>query len=111
MEEQSSSSILLDKSTAAPFSFSQYCQKIKQHDCQFPTDLLQKTAHVYNKLHGLKKIEKYHRIDIESSTIETKRQSHQANCHVYKMYKKIDESALANLELILGIIDYYKKKS
>ena len=92
-----------------PFSFHHFCQKIKQKDSQLPSTLLHKASTVFNKFHGLKKNEKNHRIDIDDM-VETKHQWLQVNNHVKKCYKKIDETAFENLELILEIIDYYQNK-
>ena len=93
-----------------PLSFGRFCRKIKEKDCEVPDHIIQKASDVFNKLHGLKKIEKIHRVDIERSTIETNHQDSQANKHVFKIYKKVDEAAFENLQLILEIIDYYKNK-
>ena len=92
-----------------PFTFSSFCQKIKQRDSKFPSSILRRASDIFNKLHGVKRTEKNHRLDIEHSTIETRHQSSQANNHVHTVYKKIDESAIEILQLILEIIDHYKK--
>ena len=91
-----------------PFSFREFSQKISERDNILPSDILRKASDIFNKLHGLKQIEKNHRTNIHFE-LETNRQYDQANTHVYKMYKKVDEVALKNLELIEEIIEHYKK--
>ena len=93
-----------------PFIFRSFSQKIKLRDSKFPSSILRRASDIFNKLHGVKKTEKKHRQDIETSTIETIHQSSQANNHVHRVYKKIDESALEILQLILEIIDHYKNE-
>lgn len=92
-----------------PYSYAHFCKTIKLRDPTFPSPILQRASHIFNKLHGLKQIEKNHRIEIESSTIETIYQGSQANKHVSKVYMKVDEAAIANLQLITEIINHYKK--
>ena len=91
-----------------PSSFREFCQLINQKDHKLPADILQTASDVFNKLHGLKQIEKNHLKDIWFD-IETIQQDNLAKNHVYKLNKKVDEAALKNLELIVKIIEHYKK--
>ena len=93
-----------------PFSYSDFCKTIKLRDPTFPSPILRRVSHIFNKFQGLKQIEKHHRIEIESSTIETIHQASQANKHVSKVYMKVDEAANTNLQIIIEITDHYKKK-
>ena len=93
-----------------PYTHSDFCQKIKLRDPTFPSPILHKISQIFNKLHGVKQIEKQHRIQIETDTIETIDQSNEADKHVNKIYIKVDEAAKANLQLIIDIIEHYKNK-
>ena len=93
-----------------PYTHSDFCKKMKLSDPTFPSPILHKISQIFNKLHGLKQIEKGHRIQIESSTIETIHQSNEADKHVNKIYIKVDEAAKANHQLIIDIIEHYKNK-
>ena len=92
---------------AVPKCFDQFCSKIRQKDSELPSIILQKASDVFNKMHGLKKIEKGHRTNIHLD-IETSRQRCQANNHVKKIYKRVDDAAHLNLDLLMEIIEYYK---
>ena len=92
-----------------PNCFDQFCSRVKQKDAELPINLLQKASNVFNKLHGLKKIENYHLTDIHLD-IETSKQRYKANNHVKRIYKRVDDAAHENLDLIIEIIEYYKNR-
>ena len=94
---------------SVPKYFDQFCSKLRQKDCEIPSIIIQKASDVFNKLDGLKKIEKGHRIDILLD-LETSRQRCKANNHVKKIHQRVDDTAHVNLDLLMEIIEYYKNR-
>ena len=92
-----------------PLTFRDFCQTISQKDSKIPDDILRKASDVFNKLNGLKQVEKNHFNDVWDH-IETRHHHNKQDNHIKKIYEKVDEAALKNLELIVEIIEHYKNK-
>ena len=89
-------------------NLNEFFQKIHEKERKLPDDMVRKLSDLFNMLDGIKKTENYHSENIYWD-LETSCQRGRANKHVRKTHEKIDKIGLKTFELIMEIMEYYKK--